>query len=98
MNRYCKKCATERPHVKAGVQGRQMWQCGICGKRHIEQAGKKQSPTVTVAVRFGKEELAHLEALPGSTRSARIRNAVKAASLPPVTGEQEAISGTSPEE
>jgi len=76
MNRYCKRCATERPHVKAGVQGRQMWQCGSCGKRHIEQGRKKQSPTVTVAVRLNEEELTTLERMPGKNRSDKIRFAI----------------------
>ena len=97
MRRYCKKCGEKLPHVKAGwSSGRQLWQCPE-GHRHTEPSGKKKIPTTTVAVRFDKKELAHLETLPGSTRSDKIRHAVKS-TFPLITDEQKAASDTSPAE
>ena len=50
-----------------------------------------------MVVRLDKEDLAHLETLPGSTRSDQIRHAVRS-TFPSITDEQKAASGTSPEE
>lgn len=80
MNHYCKKCGCFQPHIKAGrAAGKQLYQCSVCGKRHVEPSKKKKCLTTTVAVRLTEEDLARLDILPGNTRSARIRAAISMA-------------------
>lgn len=78
MNRYCKKCGIDQPHIKAGfASGKQLYQCHSCGKRHIELSRKKERQATTrVAFRLSKEVLAKLDNLPGQNRTVKFLLAV----------------------